>query len=584
MDELSPEAWQMFWEALEAMTPEQQNGVLEFATGSFHLPEGGLAVLQFSLAPTRSMEPTAVPCFSTLQETSTSFRICITVNMLTPGVPIMDHLTSSLREHLKQLQADGQLPKDLRIAVSGPEEAGEGEHKISRQMLRNESAAQAPGGDECHIIVGTDSDLLLVPVALHRGPKRVAVTRREDGLTQRKSALRVFSGDRLVQAMGRQLHSFATQPQPAAPTPKDLQQLRLDFLLVMLFRGNDYLPALVSGHDPADLWTQYLRWRQSSIGAAGIVQIENVGEEQEGVVLTPAHLSAFLQSQGSGWLPARLSGVVPKDGVALYLEALLWCLETYCTGRCPDCQRRFPAYLKELFCREPTQSSQLAFLMHSGSFASASVMVEEIPTLPPECFKARHRDAPPLSALCCALAVLPVADARRVVLPAQPGLAPLLQEGGLLGEARLPRMNNRKNERLSPSQTELSEADRLNLRSCLAATAGPYPPLRRRFPLKLAIQVAVQLWEVESPLLSEQGSPVTRLANAARESTQDLVVKTAALGASVVHWGQSMLGSAAKALDSHCRPRSLQDPKKEKDSALLDSLRNRGGIVVEQSR
>jgi len=66
MDELSPEAWQMFWEALEAMTPEQQNGVLEFATGSFHLPEGGLAVLQFSVAATRSMEPTAVPCFSTL--------------------------------------------------------------------------------------------------------------------------------------------------------------------------------------------------------------------------------------------------------------------------------------------------------------------------------------------------------------------------------------------------------------------------------------------------------------------------------------------------------------------------------------
>mmetsp|Transcript_11661 Transcript_11661/g.22191 ORF Transcript_11661/g.22191 Transcript_11661/m.22191 type:complete len:185 (+) Transcript_11661:51-605(+) len=129
----------------------------------------------------------------------------------------------------------------------------------------------------------------------------------------------------------------------------------------------------------------------------------------------------------------------------------------------------------------------------------------------------------------------------------------------------------------APEWSELSEADRLNLRSCLAATAGPYPPLRRRFPLKLAIQVAVQLWEVESPLLSEQGSPVTRLANAARETTQDFVVKTAALGSSMVHWGQSMLGSAAKAFDSHCRPRSLTADRK--DNALLESLRNRGGIV-----
>ncbi|CAE7463126.1 TRPT1 [Symbiodinium natans] len=138
------------------------------------------------------------------------------------------------------------------------------------------------------------------------------------------------------------------------------------------------------------------------------------GEDQEAIVLAPGQLSAFLQAQGSGWLPARLSGIVPKEGVSQYLEALLWCLETYSTGKCPDCQRRFPPHLKE--------------------FASASLMVEEMPGLPAECFKARHRDGPPLSPLCCALAVLPVADARRVVLPTCPALAPLLQEGGLLGE------------------------------------------------------------------------------------------------------------------------------------------------------
>ncbi|CAK9041980.1 unnamed protein product [Durusdinium trenchii] len=87
----------------------------------------------------------------------------------------------------------------------------------------------------------------------------------------------------------------------------------------------------------------------------------------------------------------------------------------------------------------------------------------------------------------------------------------------------------------------------MNLRSCLAATAGPYPPLRRRFPLRVVIQAAVQIWEVESPLLSEQGSPITRMANAARESTQDFLVRTAAAGSSFVSWGQGLLGSAAKA-------------------------------------
>ncbi|CAL1170947.1 unnamed protein product, partial [Cladocopium goreaui] len=131
----------------------------------------------------------------------------------------------------------------------------------------------------------------------------------------------------------------------------------------------------------------------------------------------------------------------------------------------------------------------------------------------------------------------------------------------------------------SPLETELSEADRLNLRSCLAATAGPYPPLRRRYPLRVAIQAAVQIWEVESPLLSEKGSPITRLATAARDSTQDFLVRTAAAGSNFVSWSSGLLGSAAKALESHCRPQSMGD---RKDKTLVDSLRNRGGIVVEQ--
>ncbi|CAK9042547.1 unnamed protein product [Durusdinium trenchii] len=126
---------------------------------------------------------------------------------------------------------------------------------------------------------------------------------------------------------------------------------------------------------------------------------------------------------------------------------------------------------------------------------------------------------------------------------------------------------------------ELTPADRMNLRSCLAATAGPYPPLRRRFPLRVVIQAAVQIWEVESPLLSEQGSPITRMANAARESTQDFLVRTAAAGSSFVSWGQGLLGSAAKAFDQHCRP--MSSVRERKDKTLVDSLRNRGGIVME---
>ncbi|CAJ1390082.1 unnamed protein product [Effrenium voratum] len=59
----SPEIWETFWRAVEAMTSEQQNALLEYATGSCHLPEG----LRFTLAPSEGLVPEAVPCFQTLK-------------------------------------------------------------------------------------------------------------------------------------------------------------------------------------------------------------------------------------------------------------------------------------------------------------------------------------------------------------------------------------------------------------------------------------------------------------------------------------------------------------------------------------
>eukprot|EP00930_Biecheleria_cincta_P043401 TRINITY_DN29802_c0_g1_i3.p1 TRINITY_DN29802_c0_g1~~TRINITY_DN29802_c0_g1_i3.p1 ORF type:complete len:253 (-),score=58.88 TRINITY_DN29802_c0_g1_i3:99-857(-) len=126
----------------------------------------------------------------------------------------------------------------------------------------------------------------------------------------------------------------------------------------------------------------------------------------------------------------------------------------------------------------------------------------------------------------------------------------------------------------------LSQADRLNLRSCLASTSLPYPPLRRRIPLKLAVDCAVQLWGADGSLISEQESPVVRLAQAAKESTQDFLFKTSALGSSFVSWGQGIFGSASQAIDiSPCQPR-----EERKENPLLESLRNRGGIQRASSK
>ncbi|CAK9036536.1 unnamed protein product [Durusdinium trenchii] len=341
----------------------------------------------------------------------------VTLNMLTPGVPVMDHLAAVLREHLKRLQAEGQLPGNLQVMVSGPDDAGEGEHKIMLQLVMNESLKS--GEDEKHVIVGTDSDLLLVPLALLHGPRAVWVARCEEAVTTASgqlTTLRVCQTEQVVQSLLRQFINLATPT--GSLTPKDELHLRLDFLLVTCLRGNDYLPQLASDHDSSELWPRYLRWRQRS--QLGLVDLERAdADEQICPVLMGVPFADFLSQQGGAWSPQKVTGLSAKEGAQQYLEALLWCLDTYVTGRCPDLHRCW-------------SSSQL------GHFAFAALIAQQIPLLEPSCFKAARRDTPPLSPLACALAVLPVTDVRRWLLPLEPCLAPLLETSGLLGEvARL---------------------------------------------------------------------------------------------------------------------------------------------------
>ncbi|CAL1132130.1 unnamed protein product [Cladocopium goreaui] len=329
--------------------------------------------------------------------------------MLTPGVPVMDRLTASLEEHFKCRQAEGKLPAELKVTVSGPREPGEGEHKIMLQLVRNESAKARE--DENHVIVGTDSDLFLVPVALLGAPRAVCVARCEEAIDAqgRRTCLRVCQTHQMVQSILRQFVKLAAPA--SSPTPKEEQQVRLDFICVTCLRGNDYLPELMSDVAVEDLWPRYLRWRGA--GATGLVDSES-DDSGEHLVLLRGAFADFLGGLGGAWSPQKVTAWSAKEGAQQYVEALMWCLETYATGHCPDLQRRFCAALQH--------------------FASAALIAQQLPILEPGCCKALRSDAKPLSPMACALAVLPVADVRCWLLPQQPSLAPLLEESGLLGE------------------------------------------------------------------------------------------------------------------------------------------------------
>lgn len=276
------------------------------------------------------------------------------------------------------------------------------------QLVRNESAKARE--DENHVIVGTDSDLFLVPVALLGAPRVVCVARCEEAIDAhgRRTCLRVCQIHQMVQSILRQFVKLAA---PAScPTPKEEQRIRLDFICVTCLRGNDYLPELMSDVAAEDLWPRYLRWR---VAAPGLVDSES-DDSGEHLVLLREAFADFLSGLGGAWSPQKVTAWSAKEGAKQYVEALMWCLETYATGHCPDLQRRFSAALQH--------------------FASAALIAQQLPFLEPGCCKALRSDAKPLSPMACALAVLPVADVRCWLLPQQPSLAPLLEESGLLGE------------------------------------------------------------------------------------------------------------------------------------------------------
>ncbi|CAJ1363330.1 unnamed protein product [Effrenium voratum] len=304
-----------------------------------------------------------------------------------------------MSQHNQNIDAFGAVSVSVgsvaSLEVSSSDEAGEGEHKIMVELRRNESAKT----EEAHVIVGTDSDLLLVPLALLHGPKRVTVARAES-----PAELRVCRSEAVLDAMARQWNRFAP-----ALVPLDEMHLRLDFLLVTCFRGNDYLPALACDCDPSELWPRYLRWRQSSQSLVG-VELE---DDAEKIVLMRLPFVDFLSQQGGAVL-ATSAGKTAEEA-SQYVEALLWCLETYATGCCPDPLRRFGASAP------------------NAAHVSAEALARQLGG-EPGCFKAARSDAAFLTPLGCALAVLPVAEVRRLVLPFEPCLAPLLEENGLLGK------------------------------------------------------------------------------------------------------------------------------------------------------
>ncbi|KAF7981596.1 hypothetical protein HWV62_32650 [Athelia sp. TMB] len=190
-------------------------------------------------------------------------------NAITPGTPFMDLLASSLRYWVAKKMNSDPGWKGMQVIISDANVPGEGEHKIM-DYIRRQRANPGHDPNTRHVIYGLDADLIMLALATHEPNFRVL---REDvfGMSKSDTACRMCGqeGHYAAQCTGPPLTKVEKKPEekkpfifldvailreylevelnvPDAPFPFNFEQSLDDWVLLIFFVGNDFLPHLPS--------------------------------------------------------------------------------------------------------------------------------------------------------------------------------------------------------------------------------------------------------------------------------------------------------------------------------------------------
>ncbi|KAI0796479.1 XRN 5'-3' exonuclease N-terminus-domain-containing protein [Abortiporus biennis] len=188
-------------------------------------------------------------------------------NAITPGTPFMTLLANSLRYWVAQKLNTDPGWKQLEVIISDASVPGEGEHKIM-DFIRRQRTNPKHDPNTKHVIYGLDADLIMLALATHEPHFRVL---REDVFFQANSnACRICGqeGHYAAQCTGTPAEIKKPPPEkkpfifldvailreyleielrtPNIPFPFDLERAIDDWVLLIFFVGNDFLPHLPS--------------------------------------------------------------------------------------------------------------------------------------------------------------------------------------------------------------------------------------------------------------------------------------------------------------------------------------------------
>lgn len=196
-------------------------------------------------------------------------------NAITPGTPFMDLLASSLRYWVaKKLNTDPGW-KNLQVVISDASVPGEGEHKIM-DFIRRQRAQPEHDANTRHVIYGLDADLIMLSLATHEPYFKVL---REDVFAQDQKIRKCHRCGReghiaancigeAKEKSGENDDVGAKPPEkkpfifldvvalreyleveldvPGLPFKFDLERAIDDWVFLIFFVGNDFLPHLPS--------------------------------------------------------------------------------------------------------------------------------------------------------------------------------------------------------------------------------------------------------------------------------------------------------------------------------------------------
>jgi 5'-3' exonuclease len=227
---------------------------------------------------------------------------------LTPGTKFMKKLSSYLNDYVKTRRKFYKFRK-TKFYIFDALQPDEGEIKLLKNLHKFGKNAS-----DTHLVIGNDADLIVICMATKPIKNIDICTKITEPIISIKKLVKLYYKKIDDQEVNDDIYN---------------SNIRLDFNIVSIMMGNDYIPKLYYSK-PEVLWESYIKTAKNNESTL----IKYINDE---VTYDYSFLRDFIFNINFGvkkqYRKITLSKYSEKN-VKNYLEALLWCLNMYHTGKC----------------------------------------------------------------------------------------------------------------------------------------------------------------------------------------------------------------------------------------------------------